>query len=93
MSLVVNTMNTETNRSTAVREEIEALRHMTVGQLKGKYRDVSGGSVANAGRGGVVIGHASALSFMPQYRKHARRTGVVKKCVRGFRPWHDGDSV
>jgi hypothetical protein len=30
-------MRTETNRSTALREEIEALRHMTVGQLKDKY--------------------------------------------------------
>src|ERR1039458_6996268 len=33
-------MKTETNRSTGLREEIEALRHMTVGQLKDKYRDV-----------------------------------------------------
>ena len=37
-------MRTETNRSTALREEIEALRHMTVGQLKDKYRDVFGES-------------------------------------------------
>lgn len=37
-------MKTETNRSTALREEIEALRHMTVGQLKDKYRDVFGES-------------------------------------------------
>jgi hypothetical protein len=36
-------MKTET-RSTAVREEIEALRHMTVGQLKEKYRDIFGES-------------------------------------------------
>jgi hypothetical protein len=35
-------MKTETKRSTALREEIEALRHMTVGQLKEKYRDVIG---------------------------------------------------
>jgi hypothetical protein len=35
-------MKTETNRSTALREEIEALRHMTVGQLKEKYREVFG---------------------------------------------------
>src|SRR5262245_6656839 len=35
-------MKTETNRSTALREEIEALRHMTVGQLKRRYRDVFG---------------------------------------------------
>src|ERR1700731_2818767 len=38
----VNTMRIETNRSTALREEIEALRHLTVGQLKDKYRDVFG---------------------------------------------------
>jgi hypothetical protein len=37
-------MKTETNRSTALREEIEALRHMTVGQLKEKYQDVFGES-------------------------------------------------
>lgn len=35
-------MRTETNRSTGLREEIEALRHMTVGQLKDKYREVFG---------------------------------------------------
>jgi len=37
-------MKTETNTSTAVREQIEALRHMTVGQLKDRYRDVFGES-------------------------------------------------
>jgi hypothetical protein len=37
-------MKTETNKSTSLREQIEALRHMTVGQLKGKYRDVFGES-------------------------------------------------
>ena len=37
-------MKTETNRSTGLRETIEALRHMTVGQLKNKYRDVFGES-------------------------------------------------
>ena len=37
-------MKTETNRSTGLREQIEALRHMTVGQLKDKYRDVFGES-------------------------------------------------
>jgi hypothetical protein len=35
-------MKTETKRSTGLREEIEALRHMTAGQLKEKYRDVFG---------------------------------------------------
>jgi hypothetical protein len=30
----------ETVSSTAMREQIEALRHMTVGQLKEKYREV-----------------------------------------------------
>jgi hypothetical protein len=44
MAVVVNTMKTETKNSTAVREEIEALRHMTVGQLKEKYREVFGKS-------------------------------------------------
>ena len=39
-----NTMRTETNRSTGLREQIEALRHMTVGQLKDKYRDIFGES-------------------------------------------------
>jgi hypothetical protein len=40
MGLLVNTMRTETNRTTSVREEIEALGHMTAGQLKDRYRDV-----------------------------------------------------
>ncbi len=44
MGLLVNTMRTETNRTTSVREDIEALRHMTVGQLKDKYRNVFGES-------------------------------------------------
>jgi hypothetical protein len=35
-------MKTETNSSTALREEIEALRNMTVGQLKNRYREVFG---------------------------------------------------
>lgn len=35
-------MKTETNKSTCLREQIEALRHMTVGQLKDRYRDVFG---------------------------------------------------
>jgi hypothetical protein len=35
-------MKTETNRSTSLREQIEALRHMTVGQLKEKYLEVFG---------------------------------------------------
>jgi len=37
-------MRTEKVSSTAVREAIEALRHMTVGQLKDKYRNVFGES-------------------------------------------------
>ena len=37
-------MKTETKRSTGLREQIEALRHMTVGQLKEKYREVFGES-------------------------------------------------
>ena len=44
MGLLVNTMRTEINQSTALREEIEALRHMTVGQLKDKYCNVFGES-------------------------------------------------
>ncbi|HWH58212.1 MAG TPA: DUF2924 domain-containing protein [Terriglobales bacterium] len=35
-------MKTETKSSTGLREEIEALRHMTAGQLKEKYREVFG---------------------------------------------------
>jgi hypothetical protein len=35
-------MKTETYSSTVVRGEIEALRHMTGGQLKDQYRDVFG---------------------------------------------------
>jgi hypothetical protein len=31
---------TAINNTTAVRQEIESLRHMTVGQLKDKYREV-----------------------------------------------------
>ena len=37
-------MRPETNSSTALREQIEALRHMTVGQLKDKYREAFGES-------------------------------------------------
>jgi Protein of unknown function (DUF2924) len=37
-------MRTETISSTALREQIESLRHMTVGQLKDRYRDVFGES-------------------------------------------------
>jgi hypothetical protein len=35
-------MRTETNSSTALREQIESLRHMTVGQLKEQYRNAFG---------------------------------------------------
>jgi len=35
-------MRTETISSTALREQIESLRHMTVGQLKTKYQQVFG---------------------------------------------------
>jgi hypothetical protein len=42
MGLLVNTMRTKTNSTTAIRKQIEALRHMTVGQLKNNYRDVFG---------------------------------------------------
>jgi hypothetical protein len=35
-------MRTKTISTTALRTEIESLRHMTVGQLKGRYRDVFG---------------------------------------------------
>jgi hypothetical protein len=38
----VNTMRKQTISSTVLRTEIESLRHMTVGQLKCKYRDVFG---------------------------------------------------
>ena len=41
-------MRTETISSTALRERIESLRHMTVGQLKTKYQEVFGeGSRSN----------------------------------------------
>ena len=42
MSVQVNAMREETTNSTAVREQIEGLRHMTVGQLKDQYREVFG---------------------------------------------------
>ena len=38
-------MRKETVSSTAIREGIEALRHMTVGQLKQKYREVFGEAI------------------------------------------------
>ena len=38
----VNTMRTQAISSAALRAEIESLRHMTVGQLKDKYRGVFG---------------------------------------------------
>jgi hypothetical protein len=38
----VNTMRNQTISPTALRAEIEALRHMTVGQLKCKYRELFG---------------------------------------------------
>lgn len=42
MSWEVNELKTKTISETKVREQIEALRHMTVGQLKHKYREVFG---------------------------------------------------
>ena len=40
MGLLVNTMRTEEKMNeTQIREQIEGLRHMTVGQLKEKYRE------------------------------------------------------
>src|SRR5207253_5167433 len=39
---VVDTVKTETLNPSALRAEIESLRHMTVGQLKVKYRAVFG---------------------------------------------------
>jgi hypothetical protein len=38
----VNTMKKQTISSTALRTDIESLRHMTVGQLKAKYSEVFG---------------------------------------------------
>jgi len=35
-------MRKHTNSSTVLREQIEALRHMTVGQLKEQYREAFG---------------------------------------------------
>ena len=43
MGLLVNAMRTEEKvQQTRIREEIESLRHMTVGQLKDKYLEVFG---------------------------------------------------
>jgi hypothetical protein len=43
MGLLVNTMRTEEKMNeTHIREQIEGLRHMTVGQLKDKYREAFG---------------------------------------------------
>jgi hypothetical protein len=43
MGLLVNTMRTEEKMNeTQIREQIEGLRHMTVGQLKEKYRGAFG---------------------------------------------------
>jgi hypothetical protein len=42
MGLQVNAMRNQTIKTTGLREEIESLRHMTVGQLKDKYREVFG---------------------------------------------------
>ena len=43
MGLLVNTMRTEKKMNeTHIREQIEGLRHMTVGQLKDKYREAFG---------------------------------------------------
>jgi hypothetical protein len=43
MGLLVNTMRTEGKMDeTQIREQIEGLRHMTVGQLKEKYLEASG---------------------------------------------------
>jgi hypothetical protein len=39
---VVDAVGAETMSTTGVRAEIEALRHMTVGQLKVKYREAFG---------------------------------------------------
>jgi hypothetical protein len=43
MGLLVNTMRTEEKMNeTQIREQIEGLRHMTVGQLKDKYLEAFG---------------------------------------------------
>src|SRR5437870_12973920 len=43
MGLLVNTMRTEEKMNkTQIRQQIEGLRHMTVGQLKDKYREAFG---------------------------------------------------
>ena len=43
MGLLVNTMRTEEKMNeTQIREQIEGLRHRTVGQLKDKYREAFG---------------------------------------------------
>jgi hypothetical protein len=43
MGLLVNTMRTEEKMNeTQIREQIEGLRHLTVGQLKEKYREAFG---------------------------------------------------
>src|ERR1700730_10864855 len=43
MGLLVNTMRTEEKMNeTQIREQLEGLRHMTVGQLKDKYREAFG---------------------------------------------------
>src|SRR5260370_9276316 len=43
MGLLVNTMRTEEKMNeTQIREQIEGLRHMTVGQLKDKYTEAFG---------------------------------------------------
>ena len=42
MGLLVNTMRTESTKTTNLREQIEALRHMTIAQLHERYREVFG---------------------------------------------------
>ena len=41
MGLKANAMREETINTTALREQIEGLRHMTVGQLKDPYSEIA----------------------------------------------------
>ena len=67
-------MRTETISSTALREQIESLRHMTVGQLKGKYREVFGEATRS--------GHKQFLFRRIAWRIQANAEGGLSERAR-----------
>jgi hypothetical protein len=67
-------MRKETVNSTALREQIEGLRHMTVGQLKERYREVFGEATSS--------GHKQFLFRRIAWRIQANAEGGLSERAR-----------